>query len=176
MRSQQEITLWFDQVTKGILLVMFETQPIPEARPIAVLKKLFVVVIVSLLVIGGFSSYRAYIQVKSLDIQADQVLVDGANIYMSVLTSGRTTVDVDVELIQGTYREKVYSLQVHGNELGFFDPRTIYVLDRRAMTGKQLAGFQTGAATLRATATGRHQWMRLPPPTVREITVQLRVE
>jgi hypothetical protein len=34
-----------------------------------------------------------------------------------------------------------------------------------------LARFQMGAAKVRATAAGRRQWTRLPPPEVREITV-----
>jgi hypothetical protein len=36
-----------------------------------------------------------------------------------------------------------------------------------------LAGFTSGPAQLRATATGRPQWTRLPPPTVRETAVML---
>jgi hypothetical protein len=31
-----------------------------------------------------------------------------------------------------------------------------------------LARFEPGTATLRATAVGRPQWLRVPPPTVRE--------
>jgi hypothetical protein len=46
---------------------MFETRLIPEARPIAILKKVFVGMVIVLLAIGAVSSYRAYVQVKSLE-------------------------------------------------------------------------------------------------------------
>jgi hypothetical protein len=41
---------------------------------------------------------------------------------------------------------------------------------------EQLARFLSGPATVRATATGRRQWLRLPPPTVREAAVDIRRE
>ncbi|HEU0251475.1 MAG TPA: hypothetical protein VFR12_00500 [Pyrinomonadaceae bacterium] len=34
--------------------------------------------------------------------------------------------------------------------------------------------FDTLTTRLRAVATGRHQWFRLPPPTVREIEVEVK--
>jgi hypothetical protein len=49
---------------------MFETRTIPEARPIVWLKRFFVLVIVALLAIGAVSSHRAYIQVRSLELNA----------------------------------------------------------------------------------------------------------
>jgi len=36
-----------------------------------------------------------------------------------------------------------------------------------------LAGFDAGAATLRASAVGRPQWLRVPPPTIRERSVTI---
>jgi len=88
--------------------VMFETKLIPEARPIAILKKVFVGVFVTLLAIGAVSSYRAYIQFKSLEIQASQVLAVGSKVDVSVVSSGRTTVDVQVELIQNSHAQTLF--------------------------------------------------------------------
>src|SRR6185295_5023268 len=87
------------------------------------LKRAFVAVIVALLAIGIVSSHRAYFQVRSLELNAPQLLSDGSVVQTSVVSSGRTTVDVEVELIQGSHSEKLLKLRVRGNELGFFDPR-----------------------------------------------------
>ena len=153
---------------------MFETKLIPEARPIAILKKVFVGMVVALLAIGAVSSYRAYVQVKSLEIKASPVLTGGSKVDVSLVSSGRTTVDVQVELIQNSHSQTLFTTQLKGNELGFFDPRTRSAIKGEVITAGQLDSFQPGFATIRATATGRHQWMRLPPPTVREMTVQIQ--
>lgn len=152
---------------------MFETRTIPEAWPIVWLKRGFVVVIVALLAIGAVSSHRAYIQVRSLELNAPRLLSAGAVVETAVVSSGRTTVDVDVDLIQGTHTERLFSFRVRGNELGFFDPRTQRGSKSVTLTSDLLAKFQPGVARLRSVATGREQWMRLPPPTVRELEVEV---
>lgn len=152
---------------------MFETQTIPEARPIVWLKRGFVVVFVALLAIGAVSSHRAYFQVRSLDLNAPHRLSAGAMVQTAVVSSGRTTVDVDVDLIQGTHTERLFTFRVRGNELGFFDPRTQHGSKSATLTSEMLAKFQPGNALLRAVATGREQWTRLPPPTVRELEVEV---
>lgn len=152
---------------------MFEPLTIPEARPIVWLKHFFRIVIGVLLVIGLISSHRAYFQVRSLELKAPQSLSAGAIVETSVVSSGRTTVDVDVDLVQGSHSERLFSLRVPGNELGFFDPRTQHGSKSLMLTPELLSKFQPGAARLRSVATGRHQWFRLPPPTVRELDVEL---
>jgi len=155
---------------------MFETEPIPEARPIAILKKVFVMLVVALLAIGAVSSYRADVQVRSVELNANRELATNSNIGVSVVTSGRTQVDVQVELLQGSRSQKLFTFHVPGNELGFFDPRPQHASRSTVLTKDQLAGFEPGAATLRATAIGRHQWMWLPPPTKSEVGVEIRLE
>lgn len=152
---------------------MFETLTIPEARPILWLKRFFVFVIIALLAIGTVSSHRAYFQVRSLELNAPHSLSVGSSIQAAVVTSGRTPVDVDVDLIQRTQTERLFSLHVRGNELGFFDPRTQNTSQGISLTSELLSKFQPGAARLRSVATGRPQWMRLPPPTVRELDVEV---
>lgn len=92
----------------------------------------------------------------------------------SVLSSGRITVDVVVELIQGTHNETLLKLRLKGNELGFFDPRKRYETDSVTLTSEMLSKLQPGSARLRSVAIGRHQWFRLPPPTVREVDVVIQ--
>jgi hypothetical protein len=153
---------------------MFESLTIPEARPLVWLKRLFTLVIVLLLAIGLVSSYRAYVQVRSLELSAPGVLSEGSVVETSVVTSGRTMADVEVDLIQGSHSERLLRLHLPGNELGFFDPRTRYASETVTLTRETLSKFQSGSARLRSVATGRPQWMRLPPPTVREIEVTLQ--
>lgn len=56
---------------------MFDGFTIPDARPIVWMKRSFVAVIAALLVIGALASYRAYFQVRSLDLEAPQTLTGG---------------------------------------------------------------------------------------------------
>ena len=153
---------------------MFESLTIREARSIVWLKRVFRIVIGALLAIGVVSSYRAYVQVRSLELSAPQVLSAGAVVKSEVVTSGRTMADVEVDLIQGAYSEQLFKLHLGGNEFGFFDPRTQHASDSITLTSEILSKFQPGAARLRSVATGRHQWMRLPPPTVRELEVEIQ--
>lgn len=152
---------------------MFDGLTIQDARPILWLKRLFVFVIVALLAIGAVSSHRAYFQVRSLELNAPQTLSAGSVVKTDVVSSGRTMCDVTVDLVQGTHSERILNLHLRGNELGFFDPRTQHASDSVSLTPELLAKFEPGAARLRAVAVGREQWTRLPPPTVREIAVEL---
>jgi len=152
---------------------MFESLTIPEARPIVWLKRVFVFVIVVFLAIGMVSSHRAYVQVRSLDLKAPHSLAAGSIVETAVVSSGRTPVDVDVDLIQGTHSERLFSLHVPDNELAFFDPRAQRASHGVILSAEVFSKFQPGMARLRSVATGREQWTRLPPPTVRELEVEL---
>lgn len=153
---------------------MFDELTIHDARPILWLKRLFVFVIVLLLVIGAVASHRAYFQVRSLELNAPHSLTAGSIVNAAVVGSGRTQVDVEVDLIQGTHSERLMHLHLTGNELAFFDPRTQHGSDSVALTAETLSKFQSGPARLRAVATGCEQWTRLPPPTVRELEVEIK--
>ena len=152
---------------------MFESLTIHEARPIVWLKRVFLFVIVVFLALGMVSSDRAYIQVRSLELNAPHALSAGSVVETAVVSSGRTTVDVDVDLIQDEHSERLFRLHVPGNELAFFDPRSQHGSKSLMLTSEVLSKFQPGAARLRSVATGRPQWTRLPPPTVREMAVEL---
>jgi len=153
---------------------MFDTLTIRDARPILWLKRAFAIIIIAFLAIGMISAHRAYFQVRDLELNAPNQLTGGSIVQTSVVSSGRTTVDVVVELIQGTHSERLLNLRLKGNELGFFDPRKRYGSDSVTITPELLSKFEPGAARLRSVATGRHQWFRLPPPTVREFDVVIQ--
>jgi hypothetical protein len=153
---------------------MFESLAIKDARPIAWLKRGIVAVFVALFVIGGISAHRAYFQVRSLDVKTPQVLTNGSVVEVAVVCSGRNKVDVEAELVQGDHSETLFNIRVPGNELAFFDPRAQHASRSAVLTDETLTSFQSGAARLRVVATGRMQWGRLPPPTVREFEVTLQ--
>ena len=153
---------------------MFDTLTIRDARPILWLKRAFAVIIFAFLAIGMVSAHRAYFQVRDLELNAPHQLTGGSVVQTSVVSSGRTAVDVVVELIQGTHSERLLKLHLNGNELGFFDPRKQHGSNSMMITPEILSKFQPGAARLRSVAIGRHQWFRLPPPTVRELEVVIQ--
>jgi hypothetical protein len=152
---------------------MFKILTISEARPIRWLKRVFLFAIAVFLAIGMVSSHRAYFQVRSLELTAPHTLKPGSSVETAVVSSGRTTVDVDVYLIQGTHSERLFTYRVRGNEFGFFDPRTQRASQGMTLTSDLFWRFQRGPARVRSVATGREQWTRLPPPTVRELEVEL---
>jgi len=152
---------------------MFDTLNIKDARPIAWMKRGMIATIVALLVIGAVSSHRAYFQVRSLEVKAPLQLTDGSLIEISTVCSGRNAVDIEGELIQGEYAETLFSFRVPGNELAFFDPRAQRLNYVAVLNSETLVNFEPGGARLRVAATGRPEWGRLPPPTVRELDVTI---
>lgn len=153
---------------------MFESLNVKESRPLVFLRRVTLGFLALCAVTALASGYRAYFQVRGLELRVDApVLRAGSVVETEMVSSGRTHVDVRVELIQGTHAETLAAQTVPGNEWGSIDPRARHGLQRVVLTPEVLSRFQAGAAVLRATATGRPQWLRLPPPTVRETAVEI---
>lgn len=156
---------------------MFDSLSSRDTRPIALLKRVILILLALCLVTALVSGYRAYYQVRSLELQlTEPILKDGSVIQIAVTGSGRTTIDVQLELIQGTYSETLAVHHLPGNEWASFDPRSTRGTYSVVLTPDLLGRFQTGAAKVQAIATGRRQWTRLPPPEIREITVEIKRE
>ena len=153
---------------------MFSELVNTESRWLQLLKRGLLVIVVIHLVIGAISTYRAYFQVHRLDVRASEVLRDGSVIQGSVVTYGRTPVDVRIEIGQAECMVTVYEHHLAGNEFGFYDPRTKSASFSVLLDQKLIHKFESGPAVVRATTVGRHQWMRLPPPVVREVPVTIR--
>ncbi|HMY71942.1 MAG TPA: hypothetical protein PLQ88_08905 [Blastocatellia bacterium] len=154
---------------------LFKSQFISDAVPLRFLKRATLTVLVLYLISGLESSYRAYYQVHRLALRsADQVLRNGSVIETEVVSYARTTVTVKVELLQGQTSETLAVYSVPGNYFAAIDPRWRHAAQPITITPENLSRFQNGRAILRATATGRPQWMRLPPPLVRELAVEIR--
>jgi hypothetical protein len=89
-------------------------------------------------------------------------------------TSGRTTVDVELELLQGTRTEKLGVLHIPGHRDGAMDFRPIHASRTVSVPDSVLRRFERGPAVLRATANGRSQWLRVPPPVIKDLSVTVQ--
>lgn len=155
---------------------MFDSLPVKESRPMAFLKRAIIIFLGVFLIIGLVSSHRAYYQVRSLELHVEHNLHSGSTIQTSVVSSGRTYVDVQIELSQSSHSETLSVQRVPGNEYGFLDPRTQQASQTLTLSPEMLARFESGPARVRATAYGHSQWMRVPPPVVREIDIKIEIE
>ena len=152
---------------------MFQSQERKQPSILALLNRLFLFIIGAFLLIGALSTYRAWYQVKSLGLHADPILRAGSVIKTNVVSYARTPLDVRVELVQDSHSEVIGTYQIGANAWPFFDPRTRRVAQRTFITQGVLRQFHKGSAQIRATATGRPQWTRVPPPLVREFEVEI---
>jgi hypothetical protein len=81
--------------------------------------------------------------------------------------------DARIELVQGQRVTMLGEVYLPRNHEPVFDPRPQRGSVVVALTPELLAGFEPGTATLRASAVGRPQWLRVPPPTIREQPVTI---
>ena len=147
---------------------------IPASRMQLVLRRAGQALLIVLTPLALVSGVRAWVQVWSLDVQVNESPARvGSVLSASVLTSGRTYVDVTLELLQDGQTHLVGGGRVDTHWDPAMDPRPRREQLVVRLTGEMLRQVRPGAATLRVTATGRHQFTRLPPPTVREIAVTI---
>jgi hypothetical protein len=154
---------------------MFEQSSTREKGLVVLLRRAFLFVAGLYCVIALLAGYRAWFQVKSLELQAaESILHTGSAVKTRVVTYARTPVEVRLELIQGAHSETLAVQNVMDNYWAFIDPRPQQGSQTAVLSDEVLGHFQTGRAQLRATATGRPQWTRLPPPVVRELPVEIQ--
>ena len=132
------------------------------------------VVLMTYVVPGLFSSYRAWVQIRSLDlIVPRRDLRAGDTVRVNTVSWARTWVDVDLVLVQGSRTDTLATHEIPKNHNASIDPRwrrdSIIVV----VTPSLLAGYNPGKATFRAHAIGGPQWLRTPPPLIRESQVRL---
>ena len=153
---------------------MFETTATRTVLPLRVLRKLCLLVAAAYVMIGLTAGYRAYHQIKSVDLEAPKMLRAGTSIDTSVVTYGRTFVDVRLDLIQGQRSEVLSVHRIPSNNWAFMDPRTRRISHSTLLTDFISRKFQAGSATLRVTATGLRQLGHVPPPIVHETVVEIQ--
>jgi hypothetical protein len=124
--------------------------------------------------LASISGYRAIVQIYRLDIRAsDTRLRPGTALGFDLITSGRAESGAQLALIQGTIVETLAVRYLPRNGNASYDPRPQRGSATVILTAAQLAAFTPGPAIVRATAYGSMQWLRTPPPTVRERRVEI---
>lgn len=143
-------------------------------RSLRVLFWIIVPFVVAHVILVTISGYRAIVQVYHVELATDApMLRAGTTVAVAAATSGRATVDAELELIQSAHAETLAVLIVPTHTNPSYDPRTIHGARRVTITSAQLARFRPGPALLRVTANGRSQWLRVPPPVIREQVVEI---
>jgi hypothetical protein len=140
-----------------------------------VLRRIVVPLLVVHFTLAAISGYRAIVQVYRVDIDAQSLELQAESpTTVRATTSGRTTVDVGLELVQGNRARTLTVLHIPGHRDGAMDFRPIRASRTVTVPDSVLRRFEAGPALLRATAHGRSQWLRVPPPVIKELSVTLR--
>lgn len=148
--------------------------PFEESRASRLGKRAVLWFILLQLPIGALSSYRAWVQIKELTLTTtSSTLVPGVVVQSTLVSWARVESDARIELVQGQRVAMLGEVYLPRNREPVFDPRPRHGSVVVALTPAMLDGFEPGSATLRATALGRSQWLRVPPPTVREHQVTI---
>jgi hypothetical protein len=154
---------------------LFENAWSEESRRLVILKKTIWAVVTVISIFALTSGFRAYFQVRSLDLRpAERVMRSGTSIEVTAESYARTPVDVRLELIQGAKTKTLGGVRIPKNYDAALDPRLKRASLTVALSPELLSGFGTGPAQLRATAEGRMQFGRTPPPMVREVSVEIK--
>ena len=123
---------------------------------------------------GLFSAYRAWVQIRSLElIVPRKELHSGDVIRVHTVSWARTYVYVDLLLVQGSHADTLATHEISRNVNASQDPRWRRDSIALVVTPALLSRYDSGAATIRVTAEGGPQWLRTPPPLIRETPVQL---
>jgi len=120
------------------------------------------------------SGYRAIWQVYGVEVSAPGgALRAGSTIRAGIVTSGRSHAHLNVALVQGAHAQVLASRYVASNRASKTDPRAHREALSVVLTSDVLARFHAGPARLRVEGLGSSQFLRVPPPTIREIPVQI---
>lgn len=145
-----------------------------EPRSFVVVRRFALAVCAVHVVMASQSSYRAWYQVHSVSLESsDRALHRGSMIRSRVVSYGRTYVRARIMLVQGAHAETLAVRVLPSNYEASYDPRVQRAELAVPISDALLARFVPGTATIRAAAIGGPQWLRTPPPVVREIAVTI---
>jgi hypothetical protein len=137
-----------------------------------VLRWVFTPVLVVFAVLASISGYRAIVQVYGVDLEVPrEPLSSGSVVSTRVASSGRVHVTLLLEIVQGTRAETLGVKVVPKSRTASLGPRTQRGAISVALTPAHLARLEAGSAIVRAIGLGGMQWLRTPPPVVREDVV-----
>jgi hypothetical protein len=139
-----------------------------------VVKRVILVALAIHVAMALLSGWRAWFQIRRLDLAVRAgTLQAGDRVEARVVSWARTFVDVRLELVQGAHAETLGTHLVPRNRDPASDPRPRSATLAVTLTPELLGRFRPGPAVVRATAIGRSQWLRVPPPMVREAPVTI---
>ena len=151
---------------------LFDNRLAKEWTGFTILRRVIIAAAIIHFSLAAASGYRAIVQVYDVTIETPSPTIRaGQPLTVHVSTSGRTYVDVRVDLVQGNHTETIGSTTVDSNDSFFYDPRPKGIAMNVVVPNDILSRFAPGNATVRATAVGRPQWLRTPPPTADEARV-----
>lgn len=78
-----------------------------------------------------------------------------------------------LELIQGARRDTLMTHLIRDYAVPSYDPRTIRYRTTVTLSAEQLGRLSPGPATLRLIGNGSMQWLRTPPPKIRDVYVRI---
>src|ERR1041385_7190746 len=139
-----------------------------------VLRRVIVPLVAIHIILATWSGYRAVVQVFSLDVLVPAAIVhDQSMVGFRATSSGRVWVTERVELIQGSHSETLIATRVPSTVNPSYNPRPVRATQSVPVSADFIDRFAAGPAPLPATAVGRPQWLRPPPPTVREMAITI---
>jgi hypothetical protein len=148
--------------------------PFEESRAAKLGKRAVLWFILLQLPVGALSSYRAWVQIKELTLTTtNPTLSPGVVVQSQLVSWARTESDARIEIIQGKRVAMLGEVYLPRNHEPVFDPRPKSGSVVVTIEPQMLAEFDPGPALLRASAVGRPQWLRVPPPTIREMAVTI---
>jgi hypothetical protein len=137
-------------------------------------RRLCIILLAIYIVPGLFSAYRAWVQIQSVElIVPRKELHSGDVIRVRTVSWARTYVYVDLFLVQGSRADTLATHEIPRNVNASQDPRWRRDSMTVSLTPAMLSRFDSGAAIIRVKAEGGPQWLRTPPPLIREAAVQL---
>jgi hypothetical protein len=139
------------------------------------LRWLTIATLILFLVPGIFAGYRAWVQVRSLEMHVSSpVLASGSVVTVEAGSWARTHVTMRLMMLQDSRADTLMVHVIHANHVPSLDPRPRNARIEVTLGADVLARHHDGGARLVATAIGGPQWLRTPPPLVRELAVTLR--
>ena len=151
----------------------FDDPRLREPRSTAVLRRLLAPFIVVWITLAAWSGFRAIVQVFRLEVDVPAVVGPGSVIGIDVVASGRVPVTVDLDLVQDARVVPLASMRVATSRDPATDPRPRRGRYRIPLSAAAATRLAAGGVTVRATARGGSQFLRVPPPVVREVASTL---
>lgn len=144
-----------------------------DSKPMRALKRATLALVVVWASLALFSGWRAWVQVLALDLTlSEERLGPDTEITVEATSSGRTTVSVSLEFRQGDLQTTLDDvLVIRTSRDPALDPRFKHGRATVGVPARFLAAATPGAATVRAVARGRSQFLRTPPPKTRTLSV-----